>query len=376
MKRKMKRRTINNLKVKKEKNPSRLSPKLLFVTRLALVVLVMSVAGLFLYFFQPDWLKLNFHQSATASVSYVEPVASSSPAVCLDCLPRLLDGVLVKPEFAKLSPFSVMIDNFLGARPQSGLSAASLVYEAPAEGGITRYEAFFSPDNLPSEIGPIRSARPYFVNWAKELGAVYVHVGGSPDALDLVKTLGKSNLDEFSNSSYFWRSDSRSAPHNILTSGDKLNQYKLSIDVATSELIPWKFKAEAASSTANALKISINYSDGYKVYWKYQANNNNYERHQDGNLSSDAAGNIITAKNIIIHVVPFTVSDDKLRLTMSTALSGPALVCLDGNCKVGIWKKNSAASRAKYYDKQGVEFEFNAGTTWVEVVSDWSLVEY
>ena len=361
----------------KEENSSQLSPKLLYATKLALVVLVLSGVGLFLYFFQPSWLKFNFIKEAKApTIVQTETATTTNPVVCLDCVGRQLDGVLVKPELAKLRPFGVMIDNFLSARPQSGLGAASLVYEAPAEGGITRYEAFFDPETMPREIGPVRSARPYFVNWSKELGATYVHVGGSPDALDILKNLGKSNLDEFSHSPYFWRSNERTAPHNVLTSANLLNKYRTDNNETGTDLFPWKFKEAAATGTSFISKIKVKYSAGYDVYWQYQMETNSYERYQDNNLFLDAQGLKVSAKNIIIQVSSFVVSDDKLRLTMSTALSGQALLCQDGDCQPGTWKKNSTAVRAKYYDKQGIEFIFNSGVTWIEVVSGWSMVEY
>jgi len=360
------------------KNKSDLSPKLVIATKLALVVLLLSVFGLFIYFFQPSWFKFNFNkiEATTDNTSSQNLATTTETTVCSDCVRRQLDGVLVKPEQAKLRPYAVMIDNFSSARPQFGLSAASLVYEAPAEGGITRYLAVFSADQAPSQIGPIRSARAYFLNWAKELGATYVHVGGSPEALDLAKNLGKSDLNEFFNGSYFWRSTERSAPHNVLISGDNLNKYRLDKNESGADLNPWQFKDVASSTVVNAPQINIKYTEGYNVYWQYQEVDHNYYRYLDNKAHLDASGASITAKNIIVHLTSFKVTDDKLRLDMSTALSGQALLCQDGVCQMGNWKKNSSSERAKYYYKNGDEFVFNTGTTWIEVNDNLQNIKY
>ncbi len=184
--------------MKTKNTDNNLSPKLLAITKISLVIIILSSLGLFIYLFQPDWFnfKINLNKEAKTETSVTE-VATTTETICANCVRRYIDGVMVAPEFEKSQLYGVMIDNFSTARPQFGLSAASLVYEAPAEGGVTRYLAFFSPDSAPSEIGPVRSARAYFLNWAKELGATFVHVGGSPDALEAAKRIAKSDLNEF-----------------------------------------------------------------------------------------------------------------------------------------------------------------------------------
>jgi hypothetical protein len=360
----------------KDKNNNELSPKLMYATKLALVVLVLSVTGLFLYFFQPTWFKFDFSSKKDDLVTVLQTENTTSTPVCDNCVRRLLDGEMVKPELEKLRPYAVMMDNFPAARPQSGLSRASIVYEAPAEGGITRYLAVFSPDKAPSEIGPVRSARSYFLAWAKELNATYVHVGGSPEALELAKKIGSSDLNEFFKGSYFWRSDIRLAPHNVLISGDNLNKYRSESNESGNNLTSWQFKDTATSTTQNSNQIKIKYPKDYDVTWHYQPSTNEYERSQSGVSSFDVDGSKIIAKNIVIHLTSFKVVDDKLRLEISTALSGAALLCQDGVCSQGNWKKNSTSGRAKYYYKTGEEFVFNTGTTWIEVIEDLSKLEY
>src|SRR5437899_1393602 len=105
-----------------------------------------------------------------------------------------LTGVLVDPPLADLTPTSVIIENHPDARPQSGLAQAGVVYEANAEGGITRFQAFYL-ENRPPVVGPVRSLRTYFVDWGLEFDAPVAHAGGNADALDLVGPLGLKSLN-------------------------------------------------------------------------------------------------------------------------------------------------------------------------------------
>ena len=128
---------------------------------------------------------------------------------------------MISERASQRHPIAVMIDDLSPARPQSGLQSASIVWHAPAEGGIPRYMAIFA-DTLPKEVGPVRSARLYFIQWASEWKAVYVHAGGLPQALATLAAKGHGqlvfNADEFRYSSYFRRSRDRFAPHNLYSS--------------------------------------------------------------------------------------------------------------------------------------------------------------
>jgi hypothetical protein len=167
--------------------------------------------------------------SASADASGAAPSDSGSPvppsptpAPTPVLVPDPLDGVPVAPAIAKRRVVAVMIDDLYAARPQSGLSAASVVYQAPAEGGIPRYMALFSEGNPPA-VGPIRSSRLYFIAWAAEWNSVYAHVGGSPQALALLNSAqgrGKVvwNADEIHmGDKNMWRIKTRQPPHNVYT---------------------------------------------------------------------------------------------------------------------------------------------------------------
>src|SRR5262249_8533531 len=134
-------------------------------------------------------------------------------------------------------PIIVMIDNHPDAYPQTGLDRAAVVFEALAEFGVTRFMALYAPGITPDapQIGPVRSTRLYFVQWAMGFHPLYAHAGGSPQGLELVQSTDQLiNLDaQFdANIPYFWRSSDRQAPHNLYTSSTKLEQAAGDLDVA------------------------------------------------------------------------------------------------------------------------------------------------
>jgi len=283
---------------------------------------------------------------------------------------RLIDGVFIENGKENLYPTAIMIDNHIDARPSFGLSKANFVFEAEAEGGITRYLAIFANDENIEKIGPIRSARPYFVNWAKEFSAVYTHCGGSPDALAMIIKGNIIDLNEFYNEDYFWRDKIKQAPHNIYISSEKLNNFKNKKKLENGKFFSWKYKNDSKiKNRPDKASISINFElDDYKVKWKYDKNNNNYIRYLAKNIHKDSNGDIIIAKNIVIMFIDSKVIDDKMRLDMNVVGSGKAIVCFDGICNDAEWNKKSESSRTRFY-KENNEIEFNAGTTWIEVVN-------
>jgi hypothetical protein len=296
----------------------------------------------------------------------------------VNLVPRAIDGVLVEPGKESYYPIAVMIENHVDSRPPAGLSRANLVYEAEAEGGITRFMAIFASGDNIERIGPVRSARPYYIDWAKELNAVYVHCGGSPDALVKLSKDKVFDLNEFYNSALFWRDKSRSAPHNVYISTAKLTEYLQKKNLSISQYQEWQYKdASSTEEISQGTNIDIFYKNNqYMVQWKYDLSTNEYVRYLAGNIHKDEDDKEIRAKNIVILKTSSTIVDEKLRLNTKTIGTGESIVCLDGVCQTGIWKKRDNKSRIIFYKKTGEEFELNRGTTWVEVVRINQKIEY
>ena len=151
-----------------------------------------------------------------------------------------------------------MIENSLDARPQSGINQAGVIFEAIAEGGITRFITLYQ-EAQPQYVGPVRSLRPYYIDWAAAFDAPIAHVGGSPDALKQIRNGGK-DLDQFFNPGAYWRQSTRAAPHNVYTSFknmDKLNKAK---GYKSSKFTPWPRKEDSPLETPTAATIKVSIS--------------------------------------------------------------------------------------------------------------------
>ena len=294
---------------------------------------------------------------------------------CKDCVRRLIDGVYVKQGEENFYPIVAVIDNKVEARPQSGLSKANLVYELEAEGGITRYLAFFASSLDIEKIGPIRSLRPYFIDLAIEFSPLLAHVGGSPEAL--VQTVRDNilNINQFYKGEYFWRDKERSAPHNAYTSHNNLNDYLVLLGIKKGRFLEWKFKNDGQGSDGAQL-IEISYKTGkYYVKWEYDKESNDYIRYLGGDIHYDGE-EMIRAKNVIIQYANSRIIDEKLRLSMDLIGDGEALVCFDGKCNQGTWDKKYKSSRTRFYNENSEEFEFNAGKIWINIVDPKYKVNY
>lgn len=278
--------------------------------------------------------------------------------------------------------YAVMIDNSVDAWPPSGIDKAFLVIEAPVESAIPRLEAFFSADAQVEKIGPVRSARPYFVDWANELDALYVHVGGSNEALALILSTGTFDLNEFRNAEYFWRAKDRFAPHNAYTSTDLLSaavEKAVAKDRSPDVLYgAWKFKdgaegieeaAGAKAEGANEISVRFN-SDLYVANWSYDSAMNTYLRSQGGREAVTEDGARVSANNVAVIVTDVTVLDAVGRRKIRTTGEGKAWVLQDGSTIDATWKKPSASERLKFYDNEGNEIAMNAGNAWIEVAED------
>lgn len=269
--------------------------------------------------------------------------------------------------------FAVMIDNHHAARPQSELSRAGLVYETVVESPVTRFLAFFSHGDTSQKIGPIRSARPFYLSWAKEFNVPYLHVGGSQAALDELAKTYSFDLNEFSAGQYFWRDKQRVMPHNVFTSEELLNQFiQQSSWLLKYDYDGWPFKPEAEPAARGQVKeITLDFgSADAGVKWLYDSANNDYTRYQGGVVHLDAQDRMIKAKNIAIMYSTSKVIDSYGRRETQTLGFGQAIVFHDGQAIKGAWRRESVTQRTKFYDEAQNEIRFNPGQTWIEVLPD------
>lgn len=291
-------------------------------------------------------------------------------------VPSPLTGVEISPELAKSPIVTVVIENlYPNARPQSGLTDAGVVYEALAEGGITRYLAVFG-DGLkqPHDIGPIRSLRTYFVDWTLEYNAPVVHVGGNIDAIALIKPTGLKSLNQFYNGDYFRRISSRVAPHNLYSTGKQLGQLLKTRGYDNEpNFEPWKRKNDDKKRPGDAVNISVNFSGkDYLASFSYDVTSGTYKRFLRGQADIDANTKAqIAPKNVVVISMPTsqnTARPGDLSLVMKTVGSGSAWVFTDGSVTEGRWQKDSRNGRISFVDAAGKVIALNRGQTWISVL--------
>lgn len=278
---------------------------------------------------------------------------------------------------SKTRPYAVMINNLGAARPlQSGLQDAMIIYEMIVEGGLTRYMAVFQDQNT-ERIGSIRSARHYFLDYALENDAIYVHHGNSPQAAADFKTL---NIDRISvdASKTGWRDKSLnvSTEHTLFTSiaklnnglGNKrktrnkdflLNYSETPIDLSTKE------------GAIKANNIEITYSGSVKSSYEYDESAQNYKRSVNGKAHTDyVTKKQYTFKNIITYQVSNTSLNDgsgKDRQTLDNIGSGEGYYITNGYAVPITWSKSSRSSQTVYKYKDGTEIDVNDGNTFIQI---------
>jgi hypothetical protein len=345
------------------------------------LLIVLPILFISIYFFQES-------KKSTLSVTDSKDVNVNNSIVKTYTYLNPLNGEMyqteTEPAFLKNRPLGVMVNNALPARPQVGLESADLVYEIIAEGGITRFLAFFLSD-LPETVGPIRSTREYYLTLVKEIGdAMVMHIGFSPQARQRiddwkVRSLGLGGAsfyrDSFGDSSLATEHTAFANANDLLAAGEKLGWG------GSRKFDSWKFKEDRGKTSnltsAQYLEISFWYKGDYTGIFKYNESENTYQRFSgfDNNENPILLKNrknlkTVNVKNVIVQFAeekPIE-NDDKNRLDYILIGQGEALFFLDGKVQKGTWKKESLESRTKFYLENNEEVEFNRGKIWVSVV--------
>lgn len=314
-------------------------------------------------------------------------------------------------------PATVMIENHAESRPPSGLSRADIVYEAVAEGGITRFLSVFycgaAAEDL--QVAPVRSARIYFLDYAAEYGdkPLFMHVGGANDysgsgdtardvrALESLESMGwrvpgGNDFDTTYNSGFpvFWRNYERldhevATEHTMMASLDAAYKEAEKRGFAAkdedgvawdNDFVSWKF-ADDKAQTPTASDISFGFWDNkpdYEVEWKYDSANNNYLRFNGGKEHTDLTTKAqLSAKNVVVLFAKERGPVDRnLHMFYTTTGTGKALIFQNGIAIEGTWKKTTRDSRTIFTDEKGKEVSFVRGPIWIEVVPAGNSVNY
>ncbi len=298
-------------------------------------------------------------------------------------------------------PLGVMIENHKEARPQSGLSGADVIYEAVAEGGITRFLAVFYCNDA-GEIGPVRSARTYFVDFISEYGnyPLYAHVGGAnqpgpANALGQIEDYGWGGFNDLNQFSIgfptFWRDYDRlghpaATEHTMYSTTQKLWDYAATSRKLTnvdgegtkwdSKFVSYGFADDAVlSARPKSQSIHLEFwkaNPDYFVDWAYDPISNTYKRNGGSPYIDRDNNQQLTTKNIVVlSMVESGANDgyvDNDHLLYKTKGVGKASIIKDGKQIVGTWRKDSRTSRTLIFDAFGDPIKFDRGLIWFEIL--------
>ena len=287
-----------------------------------------------------------------------------------------MTGVEVPFELNDLPVTGVMIENSPEARPQSGLTQADMVYEAIAEGGITRFLALYQ-ESKPDYIGPVRSVRPYYLDFLRPYDAAIAHAGGSAEALAQIRSQGIKDLDHGANGSTYDRVRNRFAPHNLYTSRDRLLSLQKAKGFNTSTYNGFARKEKdtpLATPTARTIDLTIS-SLLYNPRYDYDPATNTYKRSQGGQAHTDErSGAQIAPKVVIALVVPHIYSG--IYSSYGTNSGGVVNIFQDGGVTTGTWSKADRVSGFVFRDATGAVIPLNPGQTWISLVSSAGAIKY
>lgn len=266
------------------------------------------------------------------------------------------DSLTEVPQLERNPVYGVVFDNHPSARPQHGLSQASLVYEYEVEGRTTRYLGLFA--TLPSKVGPIRSAREHSTMLAWENKVNFIFAGASRDNLDRIAQWGVSNTNALAHSA-FYRDSSRNAPHNLYVNLSTLNRASSS---SAAVIRPGNLARQGKAANS----LSVEYSPTYKVSYQYDAQQGAYRRMINGVGHRDATGEQIWARNVIVQYTAHPL-DSSRRPTPEVVGEGVIDYYAKGQHFRGTWVKDSPSSPTRFYYEDGQLIERIYGQTWIQI---------
>lgn len=284
-----------------------------------------------------------------------------------------LTGMEVTAKQAARPVTAVTIENSPDARPQSGLADAGVVFESNVEGSITRFLALYQED-MPKQIGPIRSVRRNHIDWILSFDAAVAHVGGSPFALARVRNEGVKDLDQFQNPEAYRRVNTRFAPHNMYsTRKDLLNVHKKR-GYNTSKFKGFVRQVPKPADKPNATQIDVQISSPlYNVRFEYDKKTNTYKRFMGGVPHVDEQTNKQITSDVVVVLVADYRRDGIYSVYQSTG-SNTAFIYQDGTVIKGKWEKPNKKTNYRFGDKNGLPIGLNPGKTWITLAKNASDV--
>ena len=272
-------------------------------------------------------------------------------------------------------PIAVMIDNNINAMPQAGLLEADIIYEIIVEGGESRLMLILQDKDL-DKIGPIRSARHYFLDYALENDAIYVHYGWSPQAQSDITSLGVDNINGiYESADSFWRVDDKYAPHNAVTSTKNIleiaDRKGYRVEKEKENVLNYVVDEVNLADGEIANTVTIPYSSGNVVKYEYDEDLKEYVRYSRGEKQVDwDTEKTVTTKNIIIEKARNTTLNDgsgKGRQTLDNIKELDGYYITNGKAIKITCDKTTRSGQTVYKDLEGNEIDVNDGKTFIQI---------
>lgn len=280
---------------------------------------------------------------------------------------------IVQLKSPKQRPLAIMVENHPDARPQTGLDRADVVYEAPAEGGIPRFLTIFSTRDA-KVLGPVRSARPYYVAWASEYDPVYIHAGGSPLALTWLRQLKMDSMDALRDDhGGFTRTTDRVAPHNLYADTAELRQVIQRDGDLRGGKGSWGglvFSEHPTVGAEEGAQVKVTYNSMYNVSYLYDRSSGLYKREMNGEPHLDrATKKQLTASAVVIQSISiWNIKGDKYgRMGAQLQDKNRALIFQNGRMIKGFWEKKKRDSPTVYTTEKGQPVSLKPGHVWIQM---------
>lgn len=323
------------------------------------IVLIAGTSATAWYLYQSQPVPEPYKPAAVAPKPEPEPVYYSP-----------LTGVEVPNESdTKRAVTAIMLENSPDARPQSGLKESGVVYEAIAEGGITRFLALYQQEK-PSLVGPVRSLRMYYVDWLAPYDASVAHVGGSAASLREIRNGNYRDIDQFFNPNTYWRATDRWAPHNVYTNFSRIDSLNKQKGYTSSNPKVFARTDTDKAETPTATRINVTMSSAlYNSSYAYNSKTNTYDRSQGGAPHTDREKGRISPRVVIVMKSPMTlVHEDGWRQQYRTTGTGQATIFQDGTVTQATWHKASRSDQIRFTDDNNKEIKLARGQTWISIV--------
>ncbi len=288
-------------------------------------------------------------------------------------------------------PVAIMVENSPEARPQWGITTPDIVVEGVVEGGITRMMWIYADaEDIPSKVGPVRSARHDYVEIAKGLNAIFVHWGGSDEngftlAYPTIKNLSVNNIDGLKQGSYFFRDTTRStsSEHRGCTSGERIikaiSKLGYKTEQTSNDWLPYKVATEGGTAvwgdqdvTGTCSEITVKFSNGYVHTFKYDASTKKYTNYLNNKVMTDGNnGNEMAVENVIVmYAKVSTLGTGKGHKEWDLESGGKGFYVSNGVGQRIYWTKDGKSGALKFTAINGQTLNVNSGQTWIGIVPD------